>query len=118
MKTNKNINKGEMKMTQIEYDNWKKTTDKSKTVWMMDEITFRNRNEYLFYKGGVDGTYISIEKNGMTEIGYYKGALPHIGEAMFETKHNKKLGANNSEALTVVMEKLGIPFLMNFIGIS
>jgi len=112
------MTKEEYKMTKEEYAAWQKETIRSKNNWLLDEITLRNKGEYLFYKGGESGTYINIKKDGISSVGYYENAIPHIGEAPFHQKHIKKLEDSAEEALKIVVEKMGIPFLMNFVKIT
>jgi len=103
-------------MTQVEYDRWKMETSKSQFSWVMDQTTFHNRGDLLFFRGGEDGTYINISIDGFVSVGYYEGALPHIGEAMFIKKHGKQLADDQDKALARVVETMGMPFLMDFIG--
>jgi len=105
-------------MTKEEYENWKKVTALSVGNWMLDQITLTNQKTYLFYKGGESGTYIEIKPSGETTVGFYEGALPHIGEALFMHRHSKMLAGSAEEALRIVVEKMGIPFLMNLAGIK
>ena len=98
------------------FEAWKIETESSKLLWVMDQVTFHNRVDLLFFRGGTDGTYIEISKGGFVSIGYYEGAIPHIGEAMFIKKHGKQLAGDQDKALARVVETLGLPFLLDFIG--
>lgn len=100
-------------MDKREYENWQKLTERSKTQWVLDEV-MRLNGTVLFYKGGSDGVFIMIEKDGTASIGEYKWAIPHIGEAVFETKHSKKFESQDA-ASKVVLEKLGVGFLLNWL---
>jgi len=103
-------------MTQKEYDQWKRETAKSRSSWTMDQVSFHNRGDLLFFRGGEDGTYIEIRKDGFVSVGYYEGAIPHIGEAIFLKKHGKQLADDRDKALARVVETMGMPFLLDFIG--
>jgi hypothetical protein len=77
-------------MDRQEAANWIAETKKSETNWMLDQTTAYNQGIYLLYKGGHDGVYVKIDKNGEIVCGYYEGAYPHIGEAIFFPKFKKQ----------------------------
>lgn len=97
-------------MTPEEYAAWKKETETSKFFWRSDPIA-ESKGEYLFYRGGQDGHFIMITKEGEVSIGYYRDAIPHIGEARFDPRHSKKLAGTADDALVIVIERLGMGFL-------
>lgn len=70
-------------MTQEEFDGWSRITALSREQWLMDQVTWENKQTLLAYKGGENGTYVRVEPDGRLEIGEYEGAIPHIGEALF-----------------------------------
>lgn len=105
-------------MTRDEYKNWQKQTIQSKNNWILDEVRYHNTKDFLFYTGGESGVYLQVSKDGIAEIGEYNGAIPHIGEAIFSRQHSRKLADNADEALRIVTEKLGMKFLLNFIGVT
>jgi hypothetical protein len=102
-------------MTPEEFKAWQEVTELSKSRWVIDAITRINRGEYLFYKGGRDGTFIRVNSDGEVWLGYYKDAIPHIGDAFFEIKHRKTLGADANEACARVIERMGIPALLTLV---
>lgn len=77
-------------MTENEFNYWKSKTNESKFHWMSDETQWYNHKRLLLYKGGEDGIYIELEKDGMASYGIYKNAYPHIGEAIFQELKCKK----------------------------
>lgn len=102
-------------MTKIEFDEWMEITGFSERRWMFDDVTYRNRGEMLWYKGGVDGVYIDVQSNGTVSVGEYAGAIPHIGEALFQPKHSQKVADNANEASLIVLERLGVGFLLSWL---
>ena len=59
-------------MTDAEMRQWLAVTENSRFQWTEDKITSLNGRGALYYFGGEDGIY--------------KGAFPHIGEALFTRK--------------------------------
>lgn len=118
-------------MTKQEFDAWWLETKASENKWNRDEITGYNTKrmaeiknnpalyQELFYTGGEDGVYITVNGMGIVEVGEYQGAYPHIGEAMFIPKHTNhpiyhgKQAENFDEAFGAIMERLGISFLVD-----
>lgn len=98
-------------MDQQEYNAWKTETARSETRFILDQIPWYNRKEILFYKGGVNGCYVWIFADGTATIGTYEGAVPHIGEAMFNEIHRNKVADDAISALRVIVEKLKQPKL-------
>lgn len=88
-------------MDKNEFDGWKKVTAASETSWIQDAVTFFNRGEILLYKGGIDGVFVSVEKNGTASIGFYNGAFPHIGESVFRTVYSKNFESQREAIFTV-----------------
>lgn len=102
-------------MTEQEYQYWSNITANSKYYWQIDAITLRNQGVYLIYKGGEDGIFIEVQRNGTVIAGEYQGAIPHINESIFYTK-GKRSFKNQNEALTYVIERLGLQFLIDSFG--
>ncbi len=101
-------------MTKTEFENWKAHTELSTFNWCIDLIhNGQNEKGYLFYRGGMDGQFINVD-NGLIKIGDYIGALPHIGEAMFEPLYTKQFD-NNDDALKCLIEKAGLGFLTKIV---
>jgi hypothetical protein len=103
-------------MTQQEYDAWMQETKRSEGKWMLDEIQLYNHKRYLFYKGGTNGQYVEITKEGLLTVGIYEGAIPHIGEAFFKRKAKKQY-TNQSEALKAAIELGGMDFLIDLCSV-
>lgn len=55
----------------------------SDNAMLLDQITWANKRELLLYRGGEDGEYMILRKDGTTEKGTYTGAYPSIGDALF-----------------------------------
>jgi len=77
---------GPTKMTDAEMRQWLAVTENSRFQWTEDKITSLNGRGALYYFGGEDGIYIRIQPGGELSVGTYKGAFPHIGEALFTRK--------------------------------
>lgn len=97
-------------MTYEEFAAWTQITNSSATKWRMDEITLANRGELLVYKGGRDGIWIRVGRDGDTSGGFYEGAVPHIGEACFTRRHERRF-ASQDEAVASLCERFGAAFL-------
>lgn len=72
-------------MTKDEYQRWIAETTSARGTWKLDQIHSTKEN-FLAYKlvEDYDGFFISINK-GRIHIGAFRGAIPHIGEALFHT---------------------------------
>ena len=71
-------------MTHAEIKAWLARPESSRNRWTEDEIFRLNGRGAKYYRGGENGIYMDIHKDGRLEIGEYDGALPHIGEACFQ----------------------------------
>lgn len=98
-------------MTPEEYERWKRVTNKSVGHWMLDEVTFHNKKEYLFFKGGENGKYINIKTDGMIFFGSYEGAIPHIAEAIFTIEGRAKF-ESKGQALAKLVSVGGMSVLL------
>jgi len=105
-------------MNANEYEAWRQVTLSSIANWVLDEIQLHNRGTYFFYKGGEDGNYIEVRKDGTATIGTYEGAIPHIGEAVFQVVHTNKVAETADAALAVIVQKMGLDFLLNLTGVK
>lgn len=101
-------------MNKQEFEAWLAVTQASKDRWILDYVTYHNRGDLLFYTGGQSGNYIEIAADGTATIGTYEGALPHIGEALFQPKHTRKFESRDA-AFARVSEALGVQFLIDLV---
>ena len=109
-------------MNKAEFEVWKQHTETSKNKWILDHIHDGvHSNTYLFYRGGVDGKFIQIDKDveGIVtaKIGNYEGAIPHIGEASFKTVYSNEFGSTN-DAFLALVHRGGLTFLKDFITVD
>jgi hypothetical protein len=102
-------------MNEQEFVAWKAFTKESRYHWLEDGIYRLNGRGAFYFTGGEDGLYIQIQKDGVLKIGDYKGAIPHIGEAMFQPFAVKQY-TNFSMAFTAAMEIAGMPFLLDMLN--
>lgn len=94
-------------MNRAEFEAWKNHTSVSNNVWILDPIhNGVNSSDYLFHRGGTNGQYIVVEDGEIT-IGWYAGAIPHIGEAEFMREYSNEF-ENNLEAFKILQTKLGV----------
>jgi hypothetical protein len=99
-------------MNKQEFAGWRALTESSRNLWTEDDIYRLNGRGAFYYRGGEDGQYIRIQKDGLLEAGTYEGAIPHIGEAMFRPLVTRQY-KNFSEASTAAMELGGKQFLVD-----
>jgi hypothetical protein len=102
-------------MTQEEFDGWRAVTERSKHHWNSDLI-HESRGEFLFYIGGVDGRFISIDRSGLLRLGEYEDAYPHIGEASFKVNFSVQC-SDREAAFKRVVEAGGTTFLLEITGL-
>jgi hypothetical protein len=74
--------------------------------WIEDKVLSHNQKCAFFYRGGEDGVYIKIGKDGSFDAGTYEGAYPHIGEAMFRRLIHEQFDSYDAAYQRVV--KLGL----------
>lgn len=98
-------------MTKSEFSAWVKVTDGSASRWTLDENRWHNNEEMLFYKGGQDGKFIWIYRDGMMHLGTYEDAFPHIGHACFQPMFAKQF-ASRDEAYARLLECGGGGFVI------
>jgi len=96
-------------MTENEFEKWQAVTQGSRFHWTEDEIFRLNGRGLKYYRGGEDGTYVEIHRDGRLEIGQYGGAVPHIGEAYYQPVVRKRYG-NFDAALRKAAEFAGPDF--------
>lgn len=97
-------------MNQKELVYWQTVTANSCHRWVEDVNTRLNGHGILYYTGGESGIFINIEVEGNLKIGTYEEAIPHIGEAIFVVKAEKKYN-NFDEAFQTACQFLGKKFL-------
>ncbi len=104
-------------MTKKELEQWQVVTNSSQYRWVEDRITRLNGRGMLYYTGGGDGCFMRITPEGNLTIGIYEGAFPHIGEACFQVKAERKC-SNYDEAFQKACELGGIKFLTDLFSSS
>ena len=102
-------------MTRDEFALWQDITENSRFHWTEDAIFRLNGRGAFYYIGGEDGGYMRIHKDGRLELGSYEGAVPHIGEALFIPKSERKY-ADFNEAFTAAIQLGGKQFLVDMFG--
>lgn len=75
---------------QADLSYWLAVTESSRFKWTEDEIVRLNGRGAMYYIGGEYGQFIRINKDGLLTAGTYEGAIPHIGEAMFQVVVEKQ----------------------------
>lgn len=78
-------------MNAAEFAAWARHTDRSRRGWRIDEVTLANRGELLMYRGGQEGGRYVRVSGAVVEMGTYRDAVPHIGEASFTSLHSAVL---------------------------
>lgn len=99
-------------MDQKEWENWLAITASSIHKWVEDKIFRLNGRGAMYYTGGEDGVYMEISNDGTLKLGTYEGALPHIGEAFFDVRIEKKYFDFN-KAFQAACQIGGKKFLMD-----
>lgn len=97
-------------MTEKEFTDWTAKTQGSRHRWTEDDIVRLNGRGALFYRGGEDGVYLRVHKNGWLELGRYEGAVPHIGEASFAVLAKHQF-PNYPDALAAAIQLGGKPLV-------
>jgi len=104
-------------MNRAEFEAWKHHTESSKQDWVLDPIhNGINTDDYLFHRGGVNGQYIVVE-DGLATIGWYNGALPHIGAAEFQPEYENEFNSNN-DAFFALIHTAGLTFIEDFVTLK
>ena len=80
-------------MDQKEFKHWQAVTATSAHQWVEDPIVRLNGRGAIYYTGGEDGFYMKLSPEGRITLGAYKGAFPHIGEAVFKEKASRDCGS-------------------------
>ncbi|MDL2232015.1 DUF3849 domain-containing protein [Ruminococcaceae bacterium OttesenSCG-928-L11] len=99
-------------MNQQEFAVWTTKTQSSSHQWVEDDIFRQNGRGAMYYIGGEDGLYMKIASDGLLTAGDYKGAVPHIGEALFTVEAQRQYSDYN-EAFTAALSIGGQKFLMD-----
>lgn len=97
-----------------------------KGKWTLDQIhNGQNGRNFIFFAPKDDdhtcGVFLEISSGngpnpaGFVQAGEFRGAIPHIGDAAFETawKHQFK---NLNEAYAKMAERLGVQMILATIG--
>jgi len=79
-------------MTENEFAKWRAITRSSRFRWTEDEIFRLNGRGLKYYRGGEDGIYVEVHRDGRLEIGQYGGTVPHIGDAYYQPVVRKRYG--------------------------
>ncbi len=103
-----------------DYAAWVRFMRSRRGRWTVDPIHDGENGRRLlcFCPGLADetrGVFVEVEADGTVCAGTYEGAFPHIGEALFRGRWERNFGTQG-EALRVVAERLGVPFLLGLIG--
>ena len=98
-------------MNAQEFKEWQAVTASSTNHWTVDTCQMQNTNRVLAYIGGASGAFVEIDATGKATAGRYDGAVPHIGEALFQPQHTRQY-ASQSEAIARIAERLGLGFLL------
>lgn len=101
-------------MTQHEFEYWKEVMQNSRFRWVEDDITRLNGNGVLYYTGGEDGIYMRLSPDGLLTAGTYEEAFPHIGEAIFQPKTERRYDSFD-KALEAAMGLGGKQFLVDLL---
>lgn len=104
-------------MTERETQAWLKATTEDPGRWRVDALhNGCNGRSFLVYAPDatdpINGTYAQASKDGHWEVGFYQGAYPHIGEAMF-MKATDGSAINMNAAITALVERFGAKFLID-----
>ena len=105
-------------MTPEEFHAWKRWTEMSGHRWTMDPVhDGKGDRDLLLHIGGENGKYLRFSQDGTLEMGYYEGAVPHIGEATFRIEGQKKFKDRN-EAFVRAIELGGLACLLDLVTTS
>jgi hypothetical protein len=90
---------------------WQARMVAARGKWIVDSIHNGKNRDFLCYlpeaaEDGICGIYVSIIGN-RANAGYYSGAIPHIGDAIFTIVWQKEFTTVN-EAFSRVLGRLGI----------
>ena len=102
-----------------DYVAWERFMRSRRGRWTVDPIHDGEAGRRLlcFCPDATDetrGVFVEVGVNGIVRAGTYEDALPHIGDALFRPRWERDFGSPR-EALRVVVERLGVPFLLGLI---
>jgi len=101
-------------MNAEEFEKWAAFQKKNAGHWVMDRVREMNTGDLFFYNAlpsdPARGIFVEITKAGALRSGRFEGAVPHIGEALFTIKVDKKF-ENQDKAFTHAVTALGLSFL-------
>ena len=106
------IDKLEQSDSDQNFASWIAITESSRYRWVEDEIYHLNGRGAMYYKGGEEGIYMCIRKDGTIEAGRYEDAFPHIGDATFTPLVSKSY-ESYAKAYQAALEATGVPFLVD-----
>lgn len=103
-----------------EYDAWIRFMRSRRGRWTVDPIHDGENGRRLLcfcprLADETRGVFVEVEADGTVRAGTYEDALPHIGDALFRARWERDFGSQR-EAVRVVAERLGVPFLLGLIG--
>lgn len=99
-------------MTKAEFELWQTETARSTRRWTIDLVHNGLNGQWLLaYKGGTDGHFFEVTRDGTVRIGSYEGAIPHIGEAAFKVMHTYKCKDWN-DACSRFFSAMGLQWLI------
>lgn len=103
-------------MTEQEFTNWAQESLARKGLWTIDPVHDGvRRKSFLAHRSRPDdqyaGIYVQVSEDGRLLSGRYSDACPHIGEAMFQIKVDRKF-EDFDKAVKYAIESLGMQFLI------
>ncbi len=107
-------------MTPQEHEDWTAHMRASRGKWDVDLIhNGEGDRPMLLHRNDQEdetrGVYIWVGANGATDAGVYEGALLHMGEASFTRRWSRDFG-NRNDAMSYVLNRVGMSLLMGLIG--
>jgi hypothetical protein len=86
-----------------------RNTASSVDKWQREKVFEANRGCLFFYKGGTHGIYIECKIDGTLELGTYEGAIPHLGDAMFQVMSTSHWPTQYEAYMFVYQSEVDIP---------
>jgi hypothetical protein len=99
-------------MTNVEYELWRRHMLSCRGRWTRDQVhdglDGRDLLCYVPLDGDATaGMYVDVSVDGRATAGAFEGAIPHIGDAIFIPRWERKF-VNPEEALKVLGGRLGV----------